>query len=100
MELGREQFMEKLKTLIGDSTDDNSLGVLQDFTDTFNGLETKAKGTGQEDWKKKYEENDASWRTKYKDTFFSGKPDESFRNSNNSHSDNDIPSITINDLFK
>lgn len=63
--------MEQVKTLIGDSSDDNTLKFLEDISDTLNDFETKVNGDG-EDWKAKYDELDKSWRDKYRERFFSG----------------------------
>ena len=37
--LTREQFMEKLNTLTDGKTDDDTLTMIQDFSDTFKSLE-------------------------------------------------------------
>ena len=67
----KEQMMEQVKAVVGDNTDDATLKFLEDLTDTFTDLETKAQGDG-EDWKAKYEQNDKEWRERYQQTFFSG----------------------------
>ena len=74
--LSRDEFLNKLKEKIGESTDDNDLKLIEHFTDTYDDLVSSAKP--EIDWKKKYEENDKEWRTKYKERFFTGipKPDE------------------------
>lgn len=72
--LTREQVLERVKGIIGDSTDDSSLSFVEDITDTLNDYETRTEdGTN---WKQKFEQNDAEWRTKYKERFFSGKQDD------------------------
>ena len=71
--LTKEEFMNALKTRIGDSTTDEDLNFLKDMNDTYDELEKASQDTT--DWKSKYEENDANWRQRYKDTFFN-KPDE------------------------
>ena len=71
--LTKEEFMNSLKTGIGDSTTDEDLNFLKDMNDTYDELEKASQDTTN--WKSKYEENDASWRQRYKDTFFN-KPDE------------------------
>jgi hypothetical protein len=72
----KEQMMEQVKAVVGENTDDATLKFLEDLNDTFNDLETKAQGDG-EDWKSKYEQNDKEWRERYQKTFFSGtKPDQ------------------------
>ena len=70
--LSRDEFLNKLKEKIGESTDDNDLKLIEDFTDTYDDLVSSAKP--EIDWKKKYEENDKEWRTKYKERFFTGIP--------------------------
>lgn len=67
----RDELLGYLNTLTSDSSDDSTLEIIQDFTDTLNNYET----ISQENWKQKYEENDAQWRKKYRDRFF-GKSDD------------------------
>ena len=69
----REEIIEELKARVGEQTDDETIAFLEDITDTFSDLETKAKGDGT-DWKSKYEENDAEWRKKYTERFYSSDP--------------------------
>ena len=73
--LTRDDFMGAIKARIGEDTSDEALQFLTDMSDTFDALEQSAKGDGI-DWKAKYEENDKSWREKYRDTFFSKPVDE------------------------
>lgn len=68
--LNKEEFMSKLKERIGDDTSDEAMTFLEDITDTFNDMETRSNGANNEEWKKKYEELDKSWREKYKARFF------------------------------
>ena len=70
--LSRDEFLNKLKEKIGESTDDNDLKLIEDFTDTYDDLVSSSKP--EIDWKKKYEENDKEWRTKYKERFFNSTP--------------------------
>ena len=69
----KEEIMSLIKDKFGDDTSDETLAFLEDISDTFNDLETKASGDG-EDWKAKYEQNDKEWREKYKERFFSKEP--------------------------
>ena len=57
--LNKDEFNEKLKGLIGDRDDDESLSIIEDFNDTFDSF---SESTDTEDWKSKYEENDKMWR--------------------------------------
>ena len=68
--LTRADFMAKVKTVIGDRTDDEAISFLEDCKDTIEG--------DKDDWKAKYdeavkakEELDKQWREKYTNTFFS-----------------------------
>lgn len=70
----REEILESVRTMVGENTDDNSLGFLEDITDTLDDYETRVKGDGI-DWKQKYEENDANWRKTYKERFFGKEED-------------------------
>lgn len=73
--LTKEQFMENFKKIIGDSTSDDVIQMLEDVTDTFKDFENRSSNpSGDEDWKAKFEENDKMWRDKYTKAFFSGEP--------------------------
>lgn len=70
-----KEILDAVQGRLGDDTSDEAIAFVEDITDTLNDYETKTKS--EEDWKKKYEDNDASWRKKYKDRFFGGgKPSE------------------------
>lgn len=66
--LTREQILEQIKGRLGDDTSDEALKFVEDITESLDNYETLS-ATGSE-WKAKYEENDASWRQKYRDRFF------------------------------
>lgn len=70
----KEEILEAIKTRVGEQTDDETISFLEDVSDTFTDLETRANGDGEE-WKKKYEENDKSWRERYTNRFFSKEPE-------------------------
>lgn len=72
--LSKADLLDKIKTRLGDDSSDDALALIEDVTDTFGDLETKAKGDGT-DWKAKYEENDKAWRERYKSRFFDGAPE-------------------------
>lgn len=71
--LNKEDFLKRLQEHIGDDTSDEAMTFIEDMTDTFNDMETKSSGQGEEQWQKKYEELDKSWRQKYKDRFFNSE---------------------------
>lgn len=69
----KDEILEAIKTRVGDNTDDESISLLEDVSDTLTDLETRA--SGGEDWKTKYEENDKLWRERYTARFFSKEPE-------------------------
>lgn len=59
-----DEIMGAIRARVGDDTSDEAIALVEDVSDTLNSLSTG------EDWKKKYEDNDAEWRKKYRDRFF------------------------------
>lgn len=90
----KDEILESINTLMGDSSSDEALAIIEDITDTMSDLETRATDTTN--WKQKYEDNDKEWRDKYKSRFF------------DTGSDDPIPDpepeppkmMTFEDLFK
>lgn len=62
-----EEIMETLRTRVGEDTSDDALSFIEDVQDTLDSL----SNADNENWKQKYEDNDAQWRQKYRDRFFS-----------------------------
>lgn len=89
----REELMNTVRERLGNDTSDEALAFIEDMQDTIDNYENTNKDTT--DWKKKYEDNDKEWRTKYRNRFFhSGEGD-----------DNDDPDpapkrLTFDELFK
>lgn len=72
--LSKEDFLAKIQERIGEDNSDEAIGFIEDMTDTYNSMETQLADTT--DWKAKFEENDAMWKQKYKDRFFTGVQEE------------------------
>lgn len=89
----REELMNMINERIGDDDSDETLSFLEDVTDTLNDFEEKTNGS--EDWKAKFEENDANWRKKYRDRFFNNDVEEA-----EDGIVNEKESKTFEDLFK
>ena len=89
----RDELLNLVRTRIGEDTSDEAIAFIEDIQDTINNYENNTNdGT---DWKKKYEDNDREWRTKYRDRFFSGGGEQ----------DDDVPDpapkrLTFDELFK
>lgn len=57
-----DELLASVKEVVGDAiTSDKGISLLEDITDSYK--------TDGEDWKAKYEENDATWRKRYADRF-------------------------------
>lgn len=67
--LERDAFMERIKAIVGEATDDDALSFIADMTDTYDGLAQPS------DWEEKYNTEHAAHealRKEYRDRFFSG----------------------------
>lgn len=72
----RDEIMSQLQAMIGeDDTSDETLAFIQDVSDTL-GNDNSAQRITQ--LQTQLEEQDKEWRKKYRDAFFTGKPDESY----------------------
>lgn len=93
----REEILKSFKVRLGEKPDSESISFLEDVTDTLDDFEKRAKGDGT-DWKSKYEENDANWRKKYTERFFSVEPEPEPKPEPKPEPDN--TPRTFSDLFK
>lgn len=64
--LSKDELIEKVKKYIGDRTDDETIEIIEDITDSIDSSDA-------DEWKRKYEENDKMWRDKYVSRFFDKK---------------------------
>lgn len=67
--LSKDELIEKVKKYVGDRTDDETIEIIEDITDS---IDTYAA----DEWKRKYEENDKMWRDKYVSRFFDKKEED------------------------
>lgn len=93
-----EEILTALNGRLGDDHSDEALSLVEDITDTLLSLSKPADGV---DWEKKYNDNDAAWRKKYRDRFF-GKTDddEDDPSKNNENKNKNNKPRTFADLFK
>lgn len=61
-----DEIMQSLKARIGEDTSDDAIALISDVSDTLSNF----ANSDNIKWKEKYEENDAEWRKKYKERFF------------------------------
>lgn len=93
----REEILESIRNIVGDSTDDNTLQVLEDVTDTFTDFENKT--ANQTDWEAKYKENDEEWRKKYAERFYTGNPSTPPKNNESVIDEPDDKPTRFEELF-
>ena len=85
-----EELMGAVRARVGEDTSDEAIAFVEDVSDTLTSL------SSAEDWKKKYEENDAEWRKRYQDRFFN--PDKP--NDPEPEPDPEPKKLTFDELFK
>lgn len=66
--LTRDELIEKVRKYVGDRTDDETIEIIEDISDSID--------SSDDEWKQKFEENDKMWRDKYISRFLEKKEDE------------------------
>ena len=94
--LDRETFFNRVHERIGTDTSDSAISFLEDMTDTYNDLDKRTKGTG-EDWEKKYHELDEAWKAKYRHRFLNS--DGGRYEPQKEEDEKEVKEVSINDLF-
>lgn len=94
--LEKNTMMNRLKELFGDNESDEAISFIEDVSDTFDSL-SNASGDSEE-WKTKYEENDAAWRKKYRDRFFGTGEEAKEEQEEDVQDDSEVK--TFDELFK
>ena len=81
--VSKESLLEKIRDMIGkeNAESDETISLFEDLSDTFDDLSSQVSQAG--DYKKKYEENDAEWRKRYRDRFFSRAEDDAHTEDHN-----------------
>lgn len=95
----KEELLNIIKEHLGDDTSDSALQLVEDVSDTFDDLNSHTDG---EDWKTKYEQNDADWRKKYRDRFFNtgNAEGDDKHDSRDEEPDEETEPTTFDELFK
>lgn len=89
--LSKEELLEKVRAYVGDRTDDDTIEIIEDISDSFD-------TTDADEWKQKYEENDKMWRDKYVSRFYD-KKEEEFE-SPTEHEEEEKEYSSYEDLFE
>ena len=87
----KEELMAAIRTKIGEDSDDDTLTLVEDISDTLDSF------GDSENWKTKYEENDKAWRQKYRDRFFSATETVE---DDETEGEDEMKNLTFDELFK
>lgn len=90
--LSKDELIEKVKKYIGDRTDDETIEIIEDISDSVGASDE------ENEWKQKYEENDKMWRDKYISRFF--EKEEEAHEPSTEHVEEEKEYKTFNDLFE
>lgn len=89
--LSKDELIEKVKKYVGDRTDDETIEIIEDISDSIDSSDA-------DEWKKKYEENDKMWRDKYISRFFEKNDQENEDTTNEDVDEKEYN--TFEDLFE
>ena len=99
--LKKDDLFAKLSERTAGDTSDETLTFIEDVTDTFNDLETRADNTDADKYKKLYEESEKTWRERYRARFFTGEDYATGgKGSDEDEEQKRREEISIDDLFK
>lgn len=89
--LSKDELIEKVKNYVGDRTDDETIEIIEDISDSIDSSDA-------DEWKQKYEENDKMWRDKYIARFLDKKEEETITPTE--HEEEEKEYNSYEDLFE
>lgn len=89
--LSKDELIEKVKQYVGDRTDDETIEIIEDISDSIDSSDA-------DEWRQKFEENDKMWRDKYISRFLEKKEDE--LDTPTEHEDEEKEYNSFEDLFE
>ena len=89
--LSKDELIEKVKKYVGDRTDDETIEIIEDITDSIDTPDV-------DEWKQKYKENDKMWRDKYVSRFFDKKQEDP--ETSTEHEEEEKEYKSYEDLFE
>lgn len=102
--VSKEELIQALSALIGETPDDTGLSIIENVTDTISDYESKTVDTSE--WESKYNELDNSWRKRYKERFLSSADAghetsvEEVKEKQKEDVEKDSTELTFDDLFE
>ena len=89
--LSKDELIEKVKKYVGDRTDDETIEIIEDISDSIDSPDA-------DEWRQKYEENDKMWREKYISRFLDNNEEEEITPSEHEEEKKEFNSY--DDLFE
>lgn len=94
--LSRDELLEKIRTLLGERTDDEAITIIEDVTDTYDSISGAKSGYTEEEVTAKVNAVEEKWRKKYRDRFFGTNDDD---DDEPDGGNTNTEEVTIDDLF-
>lgn len=94
----KDEIMKALQGKFADATDDDTLSLITDISDTVDDLNKKVADSGN--WEEKYKENDKQWREKYRDAFFNPEAKKEIEKEEKPPEERKEKPLTYESLFK
>ena len=91
--LSREDLMKRLNEALGEDAD---VSIMEDVADTYDAV---ADHSDADEWERKYHENEAAWRKRYRDRFECGTPDSCGTDTTDDPKGAEIKGKTFDELF-
>lgn len=92
--LSREDLMKRLNEALGEDAD---VSIMDDVADTYDAI---ADHSDADEWERRYHENEAAWRKRYRDRFECGTPDSGATdNTDDDEQEEEIKVKTFDELF-
>ena len=89
----KEDIILAIKNMFPNENTDEVIALIEDVADTFDNINEN----NSENWKEKYEQNDAEWRKKYTDRFFNSGNENNFEKNEN---EEEGKPLSYDSLFK
>ena len=96
--LSKDDYMARVKGIVGEKSDDESISLLEDLTDTYNDLEKRTQKSDI-DWEKKCKDLDEQWRKRFQKRFYESDGGNPYYGPE-IETETEEEKITIDDLFK
>lgn len=97
--LSKDKLLEKIRSLLGERTDDEAITFIEDVTDTYDSISDAKSGYTEDEVTAKVNEVEEKWRKKYRDRFFGSGGDDDDDDEPDGGNTN-TEEVTIDDLFE